>query len=173
MLKVIMAFAIGIAAGYAANEYWPFGSHEECIDTQEAKVASDNLDLASRLTAMFVARKTCDKKYETKLDPDNVEDLTKLMGLSSTLKFGDDGLHYLSVKNSNPNFIVTKLELELNLSGEGWTDQTRATTGYIRVLPNSESTGIELNTDLYGTDDLNESNFNFSIAEVWGVPIER
>lgn len=172
MFKIFTAFIIGLAAGYATSEYWPFGSHEECIDTAEAEVASKNLDLASRLTAMFVARKGCDKEYETELDPNNDADLRKMMGISATLEFGDDGLHKLRVKNSNPNFIVTKLELELNLSGDGWTDQTTANTGYIRVMPNSESSALDLNTDLYGTEDLSESNFNFTIAKAWGVTVQ-
>ncbi|WP_203140974.1 hypothetical protein [Marinobacter mangrovi] len=173
MIKVVVAFMVGLAAGYTANEFWPFGGHEVCVDTAEARVASENLDLASRLTAMFVARKTCDKKYETKLDPDNDEDLRNFMGISSTLRFGEDGLHYLTVKNSNPNFIVTKLKLKLNLSRDGWSDQTSANTGYIRVMPNSELSDIKLNTNLYGTDDLSESNFSYSIAEVWGVKVSR
>lgn len=169
--KVAAVLVLGIFAGYFYSIFMDTGTHAQCIDSAEAEISLKNLDSPNRFEALALERKKCDQKYEVKLNADDMDDLGKAMMVSSSLKFGDDGLHHIFVKNKNPDFIVTNLRVGLKMLGEN--AQSTAKTGYIRVMPNSESFAIKLNTSIYETSDLSNDNFQFSLLDIWGVKVRR
>lgn len=162
-------FAIGSGVGFWSRDHVFFESHSDCVERAEFEIALKNLETSNSMLALYNAKKKCDQRHVQELDFDEEADLQKAIRISSSLKFGENGVHQLYIDNATVDFLVTNLEVEMTYNDAGYEGKTQARTGYIRVSPKVTDYEAELKTDLFGTSDLTDENFSFSIVRIWGV----
>ncbi|SET35607.1 hypothetical protein SAMN04487962_1089 [Marinobacter segnicrescens] len=165
----VTAGLLGIAIGFFGQDLVNLQSHSECIDEVESQIALKDLADWNSFVASTKAQKACDKRHEKALDFGDESDLRTAMRVSTSLRFGENGVHQLIIDNNTTNFIITNLEIEMKFTDASYQGKVSAETGYIRIQPKTTDNKVEVKTNLFDTNDIENNDFSYRVVKVWGV----
>lgn len=169
----LVAGFLGIIIGTFGRDFIKLQSHSECIDEAESQVALKDLEGWNSYLALTQAKKSCDKRYEEALDFDEDSDLRTAMLISTSLRFGENGVHELIIDNNTTDFIITNIAIEMTFTDASYQGNVSEKTGYIRIPPKTKDNEVEIKTNLFDTTNIDELDFNYRVVKVWGIESSR